>query len=225
MEGITGYFFVWGPTLLMVALFSTVAVRRIRASRRRREARQARQSQSSVGGVTMRRQDRHLTDPAEIHRIIRSGTVCRVALAVANEPYIVSLSYGALASGGGSSGVGEIALYFHCASSGRKLDMIRENPRACFTIDGHTEITEAERPCDWSINYSSVVGYGTITELSDLAHKRRGLDVIMRQHGATGELDYPENMITRTTILKLDVESITAKSNKNRQEADDHEIP
>ena len=99
--------------------------------------------------------------------------------------------------------------------------MIRQNSRACFTIGGEIEIAEAEQPCDWSILYESVVGYGAITQISDLAEKRRGLDAIMRQHGAAGDLDYPDKMIARTTLLRLDVESVTGKSNRNRQEVDD----
>lgn len=212
MEGITSYFVVFGPTLLMVVLFTTIVMRRRRTARRRRERRNTR----AAAGLRMRRREHEIIDPGEMKRVIESGQICRLALAVHNEPYLVALSYGVVFAGAGNVGSASNdlpTLYFHSAPNGRKLEMLKENPRVCFAIEGRTELERADRPCDWTFRYESVVGYGRVMVVTDQAEKLAGLDAVMRQHGATGDLDYSDTMIARTTILRLTVESMTGKSN------------
>lgn len=74
----------------------------------------------------MRRHDREITDPAVIEQIISEGKFTTVALTDADEPYLVTLSYGYDAK--------NRRLCFHVARKGRKLDIIERNPRACATV-------------------------------------------------------------------------------------------
>ncbi len=37
--------------------------------------------------------------------------------------------------------------------------------------------------CDWGMNYESVMGTGSITIVTDLEERRRGLDLIMAHYG------------------------------------------
>jgi nitroimidazol reductase NimA-like FMN-containing flavoprotein (pyridoxamine 5'-phosphate oxidase superfamily) len=68
-----------------------------------------------------RHPDRAITDPAEIARIVASQKYLTLALCAGNEPYLVTLSHAFDAEHG--------YFYFHCAPSGRKLDLIRANPQ------------------------------------------------------------------------------------------------
>ena len=70
----------------------------------------------------MRREDRAITDPAEIDRILSEARYATVALADGAEPYVVTLSCGYDAR--------RRQLCFHVAPAGRKLDIISRNPRA-----------------------------------------------------------------------------------------------
>ena len=71
----------------------------------------------------MRRSDREIADKSEIIRIIEKCDVCRLALSQNNAPYIVPMSFGY------EYADNKLTIYFHCAKEGRKLDIIRENPR------------------------------------------------------------------------------------------------
>ena len=70
----------------------------------------------------MRRQEREISDRAAIDAIIRACQVCRLGMVDGDLPYIVPMSFG----------YDGRALYFHCATQGRKLDVLRRRPRVCF---------------------------------------------------------------------------------------------
>lgn len=74
----------------------------------------------------MRRHDREITDPSVIEQILSEGKFTTIALADGDEPYLVTLSYGYDAE--------NRRLCFHVARTGRKLDIIERNPRACATV-------------------------------------------------------------------------------------------
>jgi len=99
----------------------------------------------------MRKQEREITDIAEIEAVINRADVCRIALADGNIPYIVTMNFG-------YSGGHHRKLYFHCAREGRKLDMIRKNNYACFEMDIDHQIVKSDKACDLSMKYKSVVG-------------------------------------------------------------------
>src|SRR5512145_2887439 len=120
----------------------------------------------------MRRKDREITDTAEIDAILREARVCRVALADGNGPYIVPICFG----------YEQGALYLHSALEGKKIDMIRSDPRCCFEVDLYDELIRGERPCSWGIRYRSVIGFGRAELLTDPNEKKHGLACIMRQY-------------------------------------------
>ncbi len=152
----------------------------------------------------MRRKDREVTEDESIKDIINRADVCRIAIAVDNEPYIVTMNFGFVPEGNG-------ILYFHCANEGRKLDMIRKNNHVCFQMDTDHKLYGGEKGCDWGMNFSSIVGYGNISVITEDDRKTEGLNAIMSHYGATGEITYSENVMRRTTILRLDITRMTGK--------------
>lgn len=68
-----------------------------------------------------RHPDRAITDPVEIARIVAGQKYLTLALCAENRPYLVALSHAFDAE--------HNCFYFHCSPSGRKLDVIRANPR------------------------------------------------------------------------------------------------
>jgi uncharacterized protein len=152
----------------------------------------------------MRRIDKETTDINAFEEIIRKADVCRIAIANDNIPYIVTLNFGYTVTP-------ELRLYFHCASEGRKLDMIRKNNFICFEMDTDHQLNRGIRGCDWAMKYSSVVGYGYISVIKESGEKRSGLDCIMKHYGGEDNYLYDENMVEKTTILRLDIKEITGK--------------
>ena len=70
----------------------------------------------------MRRKEKEITDRGEIEAIIHQSDVCRLAMADAGGHYIVPLNFG----------FSENSLYLHTAQKGRKIDILKKNPRVFF---------------------------------------------------------------------------------------------
>jgi uncharacterized protein len=152
----------------------------------------------------MRRNEREISEIILIEEIIKKADVCRVAFANGNIPYIVTMNFGYIPGS-------EKKLFFHCAPAGRKLDMIKENNYVCFEMDTDHEIYGGEKGCDWGMNYSSVIGYGNVSVITDRESKIAGLNCIMAKYGGEKEYNYDEKVLARTTILQLDITEITGK--------------
>jgi len=102
------------------------------------------------------------------------------------------------------------ALYFHCGSEGHKIDILRKNNNVCFEVDIDCELIEAEKACKWTMKYKSVIGFGKAVFMEDAELKRKALDVIMQQY-SKGTFEYPQDVMNKTTIIKVEIESMTGK--------------
>jgi hypothetical protein len=151
--------------------------------------------------MTMRRHDKEITSRDEIDAVILEAEACRLGFAVDNEPYVLPISFGYDGS----------ALYVHTAKTGRKIEFIQANNRVCFELEAHVEIrTDAEKACDWTFNFESVVGHGTITELTGDDDKIEGLNHIMRHYSGRDWAFAPKDLAT-TRVWRIEIESITGK--------------
>lgn len=86
----------------------------------------------------------------------------------AGQPYGVPISY---------AFDGETSIYIHCAPAGHKLDNLRLNPQACFTVVGRTQVL----PDQFSTVYESAIAFGIVSELED-EEKRRALSLIAAKY-------------------------------------------
>jgi nitroimidazol reductase NimA-like FMN-containing flavoprotein (pyridoxamine 5'-phosphate oxidase superfamily) len=150
--------------------------------------------------TVMRRKEREIKDITAIEEILRCATVCRLGLCEDNRPYVVPVCFG----------YKENALYIHCGPEGKKLEIIRNNNNVCFEVDIDEGPIKAARPCDWEMKYKSVIGFGKAVLVEDAEDKRKALDVIMQQFSAN-TFEYPEEAVQKTTIIKVEIETMTGK--------------
>ena len=120
----------------------------------------------------MRRKDKEISDEATIKAIIEKARVCRLGMVNGNKPYIVPLCFG----------YSDNALYFHGSLKGKKIDLLHENPNVCFEFDLLTETIESENPCDWSMKYQSVIGFGKAVFIKELDEKRNAISIIIKRY-------------------------------------------
>jgi nitroimidazol reductase NimA-like FMN-containing flavoprotein (pyridoxamine 5'-phosphate oxidase superfamily) len=106
-------------------------------------------------------------------------------------------------------------IYIHSASEGKKIDFLRTNNKVCFEIEDTIEIVKKDLSCEWATKYRSLIGYGTVEIITDFEQKKRGLDIIMSQHGKAENNVYKENQIEKMVILKLTIENVSGKQSKN----------
>lgn len=150
----------------------------------------------------MRRSQNEVTDQQELIQIINQCDVIRIGMSVDNEPYIVPLNFG----------YKDQVFYFHGAKEGRKMDMIRSNPKVCFEMDtDHKLIGDSDKACDWTMKFSSVMGTGQMTVIENWDEKKEALDILMQQYGGKDSYEYNDKMLERIGIMKLEVLTMTGK--------------
>jgi len=153
----------------------------------------------------LRRSDRDVVGLTNILSILDNCDIMRLGLCVDKEPYVVPLNFAYEVIGE------EVFIYFHCASKGKKLDMIAQNSNACFEADCSYKIMEAKNACDWSAEFESVIGDGKITILKDETQKVKALDTLMKKYGFQGKPYYIPSELAAVTVLQICVTSMTGK--------------
>ena len=153
----------------------------------------------------MRRSDREITDKAEIIKIIEKCDVCRLGLAENNIPYIIPLNYGYEYLND------SLTLYFHSAKEGKKLDIISQNPFACFEMDCSHKLIKADKACEYTMEYESVIGNGEIHACVEKSEKIKALKLLMSRYAKGKEFDFPDRMVDSVTVFKLEVAEFTGK--------------
>lgn len=109
------------------------------------------------------RRKRQLLTNEEACAILKKGTSGVLALSKENDyPYAVPISY---------VFDGE-KIYFHCAKSGHKLDIIRENDKASFCVIDQDLIV----PEKYTTYYRSVIVFGKIHIIEDENEKRKAIE-------------------------------------------------
>lgn len=150
----------------------------------------------------MRRKNNEIKDPEILMRVLNACDVIRVAMCVDNDPYIVPLNFG----------YKDGTFYFHGAKEGRKIEMIKANPKVAFEMDtDHALVGESDRACDWTMTFSSIIGWGHMSIVEDKEEKIMALNTLMQHYGGKDAYVYEENMLERIGILKLVVTEMTGK--------------
>ena len=152
----------------------------------------------------MRRKDREITDFDAIVAIMQQCQVCRLALNDGTYPYIVPLNFGITAENG------TVTLYFHCANSGTKLDLIAADPHAAFEMDCEPILASQREVGECTMSYKSVIGQGIISMVEESTEKLKALNVLVDHYHPEGFAWNPVHLPV-TTVFKLTVEGMTAK--------------
>ena len=153
-------------------------------------------------GLTKR--ENKVTDPEQILHILDTAKVLHLGLSVNDEPYVVPMNYGYTME------EGRLVLYLHSAVKGRKLDMIRANPKVFFSIDCDRMPFEGCVPCQYGLVYSSIMGRGTATIVEDMEEKKQAMTLLMKTQ--TGkDFTFEDRLVSIVAVIRIDVAEYTAK--------------
>lgn len=159
----------------------------------------------------MRRKDREVSDLRQQLEIVRRCDSCCIAINDPDQdaPYIVELSFGM------EHADGKTMLYFHSATEGKKLDLIRQDVRVSFFMScGHALVyDEAHQMC--TMNYESVSGQGIMRMLSG-SEALHGLDVLMAHYYPDAHKGYDARTAAVTAVYGLEIRSMTAKKREKK---------
>ena len=152
----------------------------------------------------MTKRERQITDEKQILDILDTAKILHLGLAVDNEPYVVPMNYGYTMEDG------KLVLYLHSAVRGKKLDMIRENPRVCFEMDCDLVPFEGKVPCQYGLAYSSLMGRGTARIVEDVEEKKKAMSILMKTQTEKDFL-FEDRLVSIVAVIRIDVLEYTAK--------------
>lgn len=152
----------------------------------------------------MTRRERQVTDINEIIKILDKSKVVHLGMVDGDEPYVVPMNYGYTMEDG------KLTLYLHGAKRGRKLDLIRTNPKVFFEMCCDIVPFEGDVACKYGITYASVMGRGIAEIVEDVEEKKFALSVLMKTQ--TGkDFKFEDKMTSIVTVIKINTVEYTAK--------------
>lgn len=138
---------------------------------------------------------------AECERILRSSYSGILVMCHDEEPYAVPINH-AYSDG---------KLYFHCAPAGRKLDMIRANPRVCYVVNNYFgDLGDMEDSVRCHGNWESVIAYGKARVIDDPEELRAAFATFMSCY-SPAYFKPSEGSLQTTRAIIIELESMTAR--------------
>ncbi len=163
--------------------------------------------------TAMRRKDRDITDSTEVHTLLARADLGFLATVNGDQPFVTPYSFWF---------DGE-HIYFHGAKRGRSKEIMQQNPRVCFTVAERGRYLPAPRAMDFSVEYTSVMVFGTgrmVESAEEQIYALQGLMDKYFPHLKPGEDYQPiiEKDLRPTGVYAIDIETMSGK----RKAAPDH---
>lgn len=152
----------------------------------------------------MTKRELQITDEKQILNILDRAKVLHLGLCVDNEPYVVPMNYGYTMEDG------HLVLYLHSAVRGKKLDMIRANPRVFFEMDCDVTPFEGQVACQYGLTYSSIMGRGTARIVEDVEEKKQAMSILMKTQ-TEKDFTFNDRLVSIVAVIRIDVLEHTAK--------------
>lgn len=147
----------------------------------------------------MRRKDRECTDIRAIYEILDSADVLFVAMMDEDWPYCLPFNFARQ----------DKRIYIHSALEGKKLDCLAKNDKVgfCTATDMKIDVEKA------TTYFKSVSGTGHAIVVQDEAEKGVALGLLAQRYHARCKVPAPARDIGRVAIIRIDINTITAKIN------------
>lgn len=142
-------------------------------------------------------------DQALIESIIRECDICFIGVVTPEmTPYVLPMNFGY------KDGV----IYLHSAPTGRVISALENNPSICVSFSNHRELAfqNQEVACSYRMKSSSVVAFGKVAFVDDMAEKREALDIIMDQYSDL-DFSYSDPAVRNVKIWRVEIEEISCK--------------
>ncbi|HJX82227.1 MAG TPA: pyridoxamine 5'-phosphate oxidase family protein [Candidatus Udaeobacter sp.] len=143
-------------------------------------------------------------DVDTINAILDAGFLAHVGFCVDNQPYVIPTLYGR---------DGE-KLYLHGSAASRMLGRLETGILGCIAVTLVDGLVLARSAFHHSMNYRSVVAFGTAHRIDEPAHKTRALRIISEHliAGRWNDVRNPsEKELKATAVLEFSIEEASAK--------------
>jgi uncharacterized protein len=147
---------------------------------------------------------RGVYDRGVIDQILDAGLVCHLGFVVERQPFVIPTTY---------VRVGEM-IYVHGSPASRMLQTLEGGVAACLTVTLVDGLVLARSAFHHSINYRSVVVFGTAVLVSDPEEKVKALKALTDHliPGRWQEIRQPNPQeLKRTLVLAIPIDEASAK--------------
>jgi hypothetical protein len=133
----------------------------------------------------IRRQKKAVTDEEWIKQFLTRAPVAVLATATQNQPFLSTKQF--------VYDEQRHIIYLHSADQGRTPNNLRANPKVCLTAFEMGRFIPARKACNFSVEYASVVIFGTASLVEDEQEMIEALKQIMQKYAPqfTPGVDYP----------------------------------
>ena len=148
--------------------------------------------------------ERACYDRETVYRILDAGLMCHVGYVIDGQPYVTATAYWRKGN----------RVYWHGSSASRMLRRLKDGVPCCFTVALMDGLVLARSGFHSSINYRTVMAFGTAQLVSDPAEKLAALEDFSERltPGRWAELRAPTGQeIKATTVVTLELTEVAAK--------------
>ena len=156
-----------------------------------------------MNGMTKR--ENQIFERSEIQDILDRSMIVHLGLVDGDEPYVVPMNYGYTMEADGT-----LSIYVHGAVKGRKLDIMRKNPKVFLEMECDVQAFDGVLPCQYGTAYKSLMGRGRAVILETPEEKMAALTRFMKTQ--TGkDFEFNERLVSIVSVIRIDVTEYTAK--------------
>lgn len=158
--------------------------------------------------TAVRRSDRAVEDDAWISAFLTKAAIGTLATVYEDQPFVNTNLFVYDAE--------RHAIYIHTAHLGRTRANVEQNPRVCFTVMNMGRLLPADVALEFSVEYESVVVFGSATLVDDPDEAIAALQLLMDKyapHLKPGEDYRPpvDEELKRTAVYRIDITEWSGK--------------
>ena len=146
-------------------------------------------------------------DPRVIHEVLDAAFLAHVGFNARAQPFVIPMIYGRDGD----------TLYLHGSTASRALLVLTGGAPACVSVTLIDGLVLARSAFHHSLNYRSVVAFGTARAIAEAARKTRAMRVIS-EHCIAGrwrDVRGPSRAeLAATTVLEFTIEEVSAKTRR-----------
>jgi nitroimidazol reductase NimA-like FMN-containing flavoprotein (pyridoxamine 5'-phosphate oxidase superfamily) len=155
-----------------------------------------------------------------VHAILDAGFLAHVGFQTDGQPFVIPTLYGRE----------DDTLYLHGSAASRMLRQLETGVPACVTVTLVDGLVLARSAFHHSMNYRSVVAFGTARKIDDPARKTHALRAISEHliAGRWSDVRSPsEKELNATAVLEFSIEEASAKVRQGPplDDEDDYSLP
>jgi len=163
--------------------------------------------------------ERGCYDPETVHQVLDAGFLAHVGFVVNGQPFVIPTLYGRDGS----------KIFVHGSAASRMLRELEQGVPVCLTVTHVDGMVLARSAFNHSMNYRSVVVFGTARKIQDPDDKVSALRTIS-EHLLPGRWDDvrgpSEKELKATTVLEVVIEeaSVKTRSGPPKDDAEDYAL-